>query len=191
MMGNFSFALAARPVEGAQVAEPSADLRARALVTEYFDFVWRLLRRLGVPERDVDDAAQQVFIVGAQRLRDIPFGSERTFLYGTALRTASTLRRNQRRRERFIEAASAESEANEDTPEDALERRRALRFLDTVLQSLDDEEREVFVLCQIEELSAPQVAAIVGIPVGTVASRLRRGRQAFAEQLRRLKAQQT
>jgi len=190
-MGNFSFALAARPVEGAQIAAAGPDTRARALVTEYFDFVWRLLRRLGVPERDVDDAAQQVFIVGAQRLTDIPIGSERTFLYGTALRTAATLRRNQRRRDRFIEASAVETEADERTPEDALERRRALRFLDTVLQRLGDDEREVFVLCEIEELNAPQVAAIVGIPVGTVASRLRRGRRAFAEQLERLKARQT
>ncbi|HEY1533810.1 MAG TPA: sigma-70 family RNA polymerase sigma factor, partial [Polyangiaceae bacterium] len=77
------------------------------------------------------------------------------------------------------------------SPHDELERREALDILDTVLHSLDDEQREVFVLCEIEELTAPQAASIVGIPVGTVASRLRRARQTFGEELKRLKAQGT
>ena len=115
----------------------------------------------------------------------------RSFLYGTALRMASTLRRNSRRRERFIQSVQAEPEATNRTPHDELERRQALDLLDMILQTLEDEQREVFVLCEIEELTAPQVASIVGIPVGTVASRLRRARQTFADELKRLKAQGT
>jgi RNA polymerase sigma-70 factor (ECF subfamily) len=164
-------------------------VRAGGLVGAHFDFVWRLLCRLGVPRPDVDDAAQQVFITATRRLAEIPEHNERTFLYGTALRVAATLRRNQRRRQRIIEPGPADAASSEPTPHEELERRRALAFLDEVLQHLDDDLREVFVLCEIEELSAPEVAAIASIPVGTVASRLRRARQAFHQQLKRLQAQ--
>ena len=163
--------------------------RARQLVAAHFDFVWRLLCRLGVPRPDVDDAAQQVFIAATRRLAEIPEDSERTFLYGTALRVAATLRRNLRRRQRVIEPGPADAVSSWPTPHEELERTRALAFLDEVLGELEDELREVFVLCEIEELSAPRVAAIANIPVGTVASRLRRARQAFRKQLKRLQAQ--
>lgn len=163
--------------------------RARQLVSDHFDFIWRLLCRLGVPELDVDDAAQQVFIVATGRLADVPVGAERTFLYGTALRTAATLRRNLRRRARWIEPGPADCASTAPTPHEDLERRQAIAFLDEVLRRLDDDLREVFVLCEIEELTAPEVAAVVRVPVGTVASRLRRARQEFAEQVRRLQAE--
>jgi RNA polymerase sigma-70 factor, ECF subfamily len=190
-MGNFSLAFASVPAQTAQAVVEKPDVRARSMVTDHFDFVWRLLRRLGVPPADVDDAAQQVFIVGTRRLADILPGNERTFLYGTALRMASTIRRNSRRRERFIQSVQTEPEAFCRSPHDELEWREALDILDTILHTLDDEQREVFVLCEIEELTAPQVASIVGIPVGTVASRLRRARQTFGDELKRLKAQGT
>jgi RNA polymerase sigma-70 factor (ECF subfamily) len=163
--------------------------RTRALVEAHFDFVWRLLCRLGVPAADVDDAAQQVFIVAAQRLGSIAPERERTFLYGTALRTAGTLRRSQRRRRRWFETTLVEAPSAEPTPEEHVERREALAFLDAVLSQLPDELREVFVLCEVEELSAPEVATITGVAVGTVASRLRRARQKFDQQARRLQAQ--
>ena len=170
-------------------AAESVEARARTLVQAHFDFVWRLLRRLGVPESDVDDAAQHVFIVAAQRLSDIVARSERTFLYGTALRVAATLRRDQKRRRRWVEPGPADSASSDPTPHEELERRQALAFLDEVLHELDAELREVFVLSEIEELSAPEVAEIVGAKVGTVASRLRRARRKFDEQARRLQAQ--
>ncbi|HEY3255349.1 MAG TPA: sigma-70 family RNA polymerase sigma factor [Polyangiaceae bacterium] len=190
-MSELSLALNGPPAAGARDTVSKPDTRARALVNDHFDFVWRLLRRLGIPEADADDAAQQVFIVGTRRLADIPIGSERTFLYGSALRVASNMRRNSARRERFIRSVPAESDAAARTPHDELERRQALAFLDRLLSVLDDDQREVFVLCEIEELTAPEVASIIGAPVGTVASRLRRARQSFGEELKRLKAQGT
>jgi len=186
-----SLALNRPPAAGARETVGQADARARALVNDHFDFVWRLLRRLGVPEADADDAAQQVFIVGTRRLADIPVGNERTFLYGSALRVASNMRRNSARRERFIRSVPVDSDESRRTPHDELERRQALAFLDQLLSALDDDQREVFVLSEIEELTAPQVASIVGAPIGTVASRLRRARQSFGEELKRLKAQGT
>jgi RNA polymerase sigma-70 factor (ECF subfamily) len=169
--------------------ESAPDSRARALVLAHFDFIWRLLRRLGVPAADLDDAAQQVFVVASQRLSRIPEGRERTFLFGTAVRTAGTVRRNLRRRQRWVETSPADAPSLEPTPEEELERRQALAFLDEVLDGLPDDLRVVFVLCEIEELTAAEVAGVEQIPVGTVASRLRRARKEFAERLRRLQAQ--
>jgi RNA polymerase sigma-70 factor, ECF subfamily len=162
--------------------------RSRALVLAHFDFVWRLLRRLGLPEPAVDDAAQQVFIVASRRLAEIPLGSERTFLYGTALRTAATWRRDSRRRARWEEAATTEAISGAPNPHEELERRQALALLDAILRRLEYPLREVFVLCEIEELTMQEVAVLVGIPMGTVASRLRRARREFALQVRRLRA---
>jgi RNA polymerase sigma-70 factor (ECF subfamily) len=161
----------------------------RSLVLEYYDFVWRLLRRLGVAEADVDDAAQQVFLVAARRLTTISEGRERAFLYGTALRLAATLRRNQRRRQRWVETRPADAASPQGTPHDELERRQALAFLDEVLSGLSDDLRTVFVLSELEELTMPEVAGLVGIPTGTVASRLRRAKKEFSARLRRLQAQ--
>ena len=90
-----------RSEAGSDVCARDPAERMRMLVIEHFDFVWRLLRRLGVPEADVDDAVQQVFIVVANRLGSIPSERERSFVIGTALRTAATLRRNERRRQRW------------------------------------------------------------------------------------------
>jgi len=189
-MSDLSLALDSPPA-GARDSVGNSDTRARALVNDHFDFVWRLLRRLGIPEADADDAAQQVFIVGTRRLADILLGNERTFLYGAALRVASTMRRNSARRARFIRSVPTESDTSLRTPHDELERHLALALLDQLLSSLDDDQRAIFVLCEIEELTAPQVAAIVNIPVGTVASRLRRARHSFGAELKRLKAQGT
>jgi RNA polymerase sigma-70 factor (ECF subfamily) len=142
-----------------------------------------------VPEPDVDDAAQRTFIVATQRLTDIKLGNERTFLYGTALRIAGTLRRDRRRRQRIIDPEPVDGISTEPMPDEHLERRQALALLDQVLQHLDDSLREVFVLCEIEELTAPEVAAIIGSAVGTVASRLRRARKKFDVQLKRLQVE--
>jgi len=190
-MGEFSLALDGAPTADDRTAAGRPEGRARSLVNDHFDFVWRLLRRLGVPQADADDAAQQVFIVGTRRLADIPAGNERTFLYGSALRVAATMRRNSARRERFIRSVPAEGDETVRTPHEEVERREALAFLDQVLCAMDRDQREVFVLCEIEELSAPEVAAIVAVPVGTVASRLRRARRTFTDELERLKAQGT
>jgi RNA polymerase sigma-70 factor (ECF subfamily) len=174
-------------VEETEAAEPALDTAVdsfRGVVQRHFDFIWRLLRRLGVPHADVDDAVQQVFIVASGRREDIAEGSERAFLYGTAVRVASTARRTASRRQKGLAKLLWDTPAQSALPDEELERREAIALLDGVLTALPDESRRVFVLSDIEGMSAPEVAVFENIPVGTVASRLRRARELFAAHVR-------
>src|SRR5262245_14241147 len=84
----------------ARPGDTARDARIDAAVDAHFDFIWRLLRRLGLRPSDADDAAQQVFMIATQKLHSIAPGSERSFLYGAAVRVAANARRaEQRKRE--------------------------------------------------------------------------------------------
>lgn len=172
-------------VDGARRRE-SADL-----VRDHFAFVWRLLRRLGLPESDADDAAQQVFLVAVTRLQDIESGRERSFLYGCALNWAAKWRATMNRGRRDIPLDALEQEqgaASLSGPEEALDRQRARTLLDAVLRELPDQLRVVFVLFELEQLSSVEIAEVLGVPRGTVATRLRRAREEFQQRVRRLEA---
>jgi RNA polymerase sigma-70 factor (ECF subfamily) len=164
--------------------------RLRAIVDAHHAFVWRSLRRLGVAESAVEDGAQQVLVVAARRLADIREGAERAFLFAAALRVASDLRRAARRR---LEDASGDAfDAMEHpgrTPEDAANERDARRLLGQVLEAMPLDIRTVFILFELEEMSTSEVAATLEIPQGTVASRLRRGRELFEQNVARINAQ--
>jgi RNA polymerase sigma-70 factor (ECF subfamily) len=158
------------------------------LVRREFRFVWRLLRRLGLPEGDADDAAQQVFIVAAQRFGDLVPGRERSFLYTTALHVASKARRSIERRREDLDGDLDPAPESGPNAEDLVDRRRARELLDSILDGLPLDLRAVLVLHEIDELSTPEVAEVIGVPVGTAASRLRRARELFAERVRRVEA---
>jgi RNA polymerase sigma-70 factor, ECF subfamily len=167
----------------------SQDEAVRQLVLDYYDFVWRSLRRLGVPPGDIDDALQQVFMVATKRLPSIMPGSERSFLFSTLVRVASIARRTaSRRREAIDPEYLAELTDQGPNPAEMLEYRRARELLDLVLDEMDMDLRSVFVLYEIEELTVPEIAKLVEVPVGTVASRLRRARETFQEALKRYRA---
>ncbi|MBS2017443.1 MAG: sigma-70 family RNA polymerase sigma factor [Deltaproteobacteria bacterium] len=155
----------------------------------HYDAVWRTLCRLGVPDADVDDAAQKVFLVGASRLDDITRGEEGRYLYGVALRVASEARRRSPSRRETHDEQWLEALADE-TPsaEDALLAHEARSAIDEVLAEMPDDQREVFVLVEIEELTLPVVAELTNAPLGTATSRLRRARQSFEEGVRRFRA---
>ena len=179
------------PVSGLPAVPSSSGVRKSAvseLVEREFRFVWRLLRRLGLGASDADDAAQQVFLVAASRIGDIQPGRERSFLYTTAFHVASKARRGVDRRR---EDLGLEVEPEPEEPcnmEDLVDRRRARELLDSMLDALPLDLRAVLVLHEIDELSAAEIAEVIGIPVGTAASRLRRAREVFAERVRRLEA---
>jgi RNA polymerase sigma-70 factor (ECF subfamily) len=186
-MGDASVALDnSMDLAGPAVVPVAGDSRARlrGLVQEQFDFVWRLLRRLGVAECDADDAAQRVFWVASSKIEQINIGSDRSFLYGTSRRVAWAVRRDRNRRREVEEIAAADYADSGPLPDEEVERRRRVELLDELLAALPDELKAVFILCEIEGLTAPAVAEIESIPVGTVASRLRRARQELQAKIR-------
>ncbi len=180
---------AGTPDPVASAPRSAVELRLRAIVLEQHAFVWRCLRRLGVPESTADDACQQVFLVLSERLAEVPAEKERTFLFGTAMRVAANARRTLARvREEPAPEERLDVVSDTPTPEERLSQAQRLALLDEVLAALPDDLRTVFVLADLEHLSAPDIAQIVDAPVGTVASRLRRARAAFQEEARRVRA---
>ncbi len=163
--------------------------RIKKLVVEQHAFVWRSLLRLGVPRADAEDALQQVFMVTARRIQDITSGSERSFLYGTCLRVASRARRTQlRRREIVGDEACPERIDPQERPDELIDRARARAILDEILAAMPIELRAVFTLFELEQMTMVQISQLVGVPQGTVASRLRRARELFVEHRKRLEA---
>jgi RNA polymerase sigma-70 factor (ECF subfamily) len=153
-----------------------------------YQFVWRSLRRLGVAEGAVDDAAQRVFEVAAAKLDAIVPGSERAFLFQTSVRTAMAVRRDHaRRREAMLGEGLDDFVDSAPLPDVSLDERRRRAYLDELLEKLPMDLRTVFILFEIEGLSASAVASMLDIPIGTAASRLRRAREIFHDHAARLR----
>jgi len=185
-MGESS--VTARQIETSASGERSADDRLESLLAAHHAFVWRSLRRLGVPDPDVDDACQQVFLVAHRRLAEIAPGSERSFLFQTALRVAADWRRAHKRRAEQAGMDVLDVPDAAANPEELMDRRRARAALDRVLELMPVELRVVFVLFELEEMTMIEIATLSDLPPGTVASRLRRARQVFQEAVRKLTA---
>jgi RNA polymerase sigma-70 factor (ECF subfamily) len=155
------------------------EARLRRIVDAHFDALWRFLRRLGIPEGDVDDAVQEVILVLARKLDDVESGSERAFVLSTAFRVASDVRRRTKRRREVDEAPLLHMVSPGPDPEASVEQRRLGVLFAQVLEQLSLELRAVFVLYELEELTMAEIARTLELPPGTVASRLRRGRETF------------
>lgn len=153
----------------------------------HFADVWRSLIRLGVPPANLDDAAQDVFIVVHRRLAEFEGRSSlTTWLYGICLRVAKDHRRRDSRKgglEPLTPTLTAGLADAGPGPQQATETAEAFHALRTILETLPDEQREVFVLAELEQLTAPEMAEILGIKLNTVYSRLRTARQSFEKAL--------
>ena len=172
----------------AGAATPEKAARLSAMAKEHFDYVWRLLRRLGLSAADADDVSQQAFLVASRRLDDIYIGSERAFLYRAAVNSAYKHRRSrERRREDELDELALDTTGDLGA-EELVDRRRAREILDGIVETMPMDFRVVFVLYEIDGLSTQQIADVVGIPLGTVASRLRRARVEFENRVARLEA---
>jgi RNA polymerase sigma-70 factor (ECF subfamily) len=165
-----------------------SDERLRLAVTRHVDLVWRVLRRAGLGPADAEDASQDVFWVLARRLAAVPERAERSFLVSTALRVASD-RKLSRWHRSVSGALDEETRASEaPLPDEALDLRRAGAQLDAALERLEPADRAVFILVEIEQMTRAEAAVALRIPEGTVASRLRRAREAVETAVRRLRA---
>lgn len=163
--------------------------RFASLFETHAAFVARALRGLGIPERDVEDALQDVFLIAQSKLETIEPGKEKAFLLGVSRRRASTLRRSFDRAARRLERAFEWGE--KEIPHASVERseeEHARAMLDELLDALSEDLRTVFVLFELEEMETTEIAALLGIPMGTVASRLRRAREKFEIEAERVRA---
>jgi RNA polymerase sigma-70 factor, ECF subfamily len=153
-----------------EIAEtPSFDETFRAQAP----FVWRVLRRLGIRDADVDDVFQEVFLVVHRRYASFHSGSSmRTWIYGICVRVASEHRRRPYVRREAPSSDTLPEPRVEPSQDEHVDRRRALSRFDGVLDQLDDDKRAVFVLFEIEGMTMHEVAAAVGCPLQTAYARL-------------------
>ena len=155
------------------------DGRLRGLVDGYVDFVSRVLRNAGTPQADIDDEVQRTFIIAARRLDDVRPGSERSFLLQTALNVAAHARRTLARRREVGAELAPEALDLKANPEQLTDQKRVRQLLDQILDRMSPDLRAVFILHEFEEMSMVEISDALGIPSGTVASRLRRARAEF------------
>lgn len=167
----------------------SREQRFEAMFDTHHDDVWRTLRRLGVPDAQVDDATQRVFVVASRKVDEILPGGEGRYLYGIALRIASEIRRRDpARREVGGDETFALIADDSPGPEESLLQHEAREALDEALDGMPDDLREVLVLVEIEGIAVNEVAEMLDVPLGTAHSRLRRAREAFTKSARRVRA---
>lgn len=174
------------------VAAESQTSRAHTLsfdqvYEEHFDFVWRSVRRLGLPDSAADDAVQDVFVVVCRRLSTFEQRSSvRTWLFGITLRVVRGHRRRDRRKP--TEALPETLVSRTPDPQAASERTEALSVLDRILDQMDEDKREVFVMAELEQMTAPEIVSATGSKLNTVYSRLRAARNIFEAGVKRHRA---
>jgi len=170
------------------MGEEETGARLDEIYDAHFNFVWRSIRRLGVPSAYVDDAVQDVFMVVVRRLDEFEGRSTlKTWLYGIAIRVARNHRRKAHRLAQHEELPEQLCDDRPD-PEDRAAAREAHALVQRCLADLDDAKREVFVLAELEQATAPEIATALGIKLNTVYSRLRAARRAFEAAVKRERA---
>lgn len=177
--------------------EAAAPLDFEEIYDTCFDFVWRNARRLGVPDEHLDDAVQEVFLVVHRRLADFEGrASVKTWLFGILVKVAADHRRAVRRKSPHARSAGGVVDA--DTVPDEAERAdermvqsEGVRLLRKLLDELDDDKRAVFVLAELEQMSAPEIALALGLNLNTVYARLRAARVDFNQFALRERARDT
>ncbi len=161
-------------------AEPSAPA-FREVYERYFGLVWRTLRRSGVPESSVEDAAQETFVQVHRSLATFEGrASISTWVYRIARNVALNQHRYAARRWRERDHDELDDDRDRDPhddPERHAEQRDAWHTLARLLGQIPESRREVLVLADVEDLPAPEIAEMLGIPSNTVYSRLRIARR--------------
>lgn len=153
-----------------------------ALYRDGVERVWRLLSRLGIRSADVEDAVQDVFVVAHRRLDSLkPNVAPAAWLAGIAVRVAHDYRRSALRKPTESIEAAADVIDGAVAPDELAMRRDVVGFTLRLLDNMDPAQRDIFVLTEFEQLSAPEIAAAMSIPLNTVYSRLRLARARFNE----------
>jgi RNA polymerase sigma-70 factor (ECF subfamily) len=175
-------------------AAPATPITPRRLYDSHFSFVWRNLRRLGVPDLIAEDAAQDVFLVVHRRWDsfDARWSSVETWLFGILLRVARNHRRSLKRRGVWFVPTGGDAvhavPSGEAGPADLVARREAAVLLERLLDTLDDDKRAILVLVDVEQMSVPEAAEALGINLNTAYWRLRAARKRLDKAMARVKA---
>jgi RNA polymerase sigma-70 factor, ECF subfamily len=155
---------------------------------KYFAFAWRCARRLGIGPQAIDDVVQEVFIVVHSRLSTLNEPTAlRSWIYGIVRRVAlAHFRLDRARVESLLGSADAMAAPSlRPTPLDTAEHTDQVKLLWRLLEELDEPKREAFILVELEEMTMPEIAQALEIPLGTAYSRVRAARQAFEAALAR------
>lgn len=161
-----------------QRVEPEPTLDFARVFDAHATFVWRVLRRLGVPDADAEDAVQEVFIVVHAKCREYEErGSIRSWLFAISRQVASHRRRSVARRERT--RASLPEVPPPANPQELAMRGEAVALVQAFLAQLDEPQAIVFYLADVEGMTAPEIAGALGVNLNTVYGRLRTARQRF------------
>lgn len=178
------------PSKSGAHARPSAP-RLEEIYDAHFDFVWRSARRMGVPEAHADDVVQEVFLVAHRRLGDFEGRSTiKTWLFGILYRVVSDHRRRLRRKGGLDPLPEGLAAPPESCPAEQTAKRQRVELLHSLLASLDEDKRAVFVLAELEQMTAPEIGEALGLKINTVYSRLRGARKKFDEALARHRARE-
>ncbi len=185
------------PSLGTQATRAAAAeaLDASQLFDSHLAFVWRNLRRLGIAESAIEDAAQDVFLVVHRRWDTWKpeRSSVETWLFGIALRVAQNHRRSQRRRLAWLlpshdPIALQETPSLADGPAEILAQREAAALFERALAPMDHDKRAIFLMIDVEQMSVPEAATELGINLNTAYWRLRKARLAFRNALAKLRS---
>jgi len=175
------------PADGGVVGVPEAALDVRSVYREHARFVWLSLQRLGIHVADLDDVAQDVFVIVHKRLRTFDRRSRvTTWLFGICMRVAANYRRRRRWTHEVLSGGS-----DDDRPsslvaaDDILVRREQRELAEHALNRLEIAKRATFVMFEIESLSCLEIAELMNVPVGTVYSRLHSARRQLEKHLSR------
>lgn len=161
----------------------------RTFYREHYGLVWRTARRLGTPNSRLDDIVQEVFLVAHRRIDT--FGgrsSMKTWLYGVTANIVRADHRRHLRHERRVEAARLDPSPYQ--PRDEGRQHEMVDLLDRLLRRLDPKIRQTFILIELEDVAAAEVAEALGLSVNTIHSRLRLAREQLHREVRRARAQQ-
>lgn len=173
-------------------SEPTRQVLTFESVYEaHVDFVWRSARRLGVDEALVDDVVQQAFMTVHRRLGAFEGRSSlKTWLFSILLHTVRDHRRSVRRKSPHWKGGALDPDCVPSagaTPHEALVRVEDWRLVDELLESLEGDKRVVFVLAEIEQMSAQEIGDATGLDPRTVYSRLRAARTDFERAAARMR----
>ncbi len=176
-----------RPVPVVAAVADAAAPTFEAVYDEQAEFVWRSIRRLGVDAAGADDVLQQVFLVVHRRMAEfVPGSSMRAWLSGILLRVVQEHRRSLRRKSPHLRGAVPEDDLAQvvdgsvrANPERGASQREASRIIGELLETLDDDKRAVFVLADLEQMTAVEIGEALGMDAPAVYSRLRAARTDF------------